>query len=126
MEEYRMPLNFIANLVLSFAFALFMIFLFGRTNSKIYTLPWYKTLAVRVGMALCASGALLNVFTFSDAPWSEVILNTGLAFTFTWAAWFHYKTFVIPYKNTICNSEEILDFPVKRKAKRSKRPLTKR
>lgn len=122
MEEYRMPLNFISNLVLSFAFALFMIFLFGRTNSKIYTLPWYKTIAVKIGMALCASGALLNVFTFSDAPWSEVILNTGLAFTFVWASWFHYKTFVIPYKNDICTPSST---SLKKKTKRVKRSLSK-
>lgn len=120
MEEYRMPLNFVSNLVLSFSFALFIIFLFGRTNSKIYTLPWYKTLAIRIGMTLCASGALLNVFTFSDAPWSEVILNTGLAFTFTWAAWFHYVNFVIPYK---CQSTPQL--PFKKKTKRIRKRLTK-
>ena len=122
MEEYRMPLNFVSNLILSFAFALFMIFLFGRTNSKIYTLPWYKTLAIRVGMALCASGALLNVFTFSNAPWSEVILNTGLAFTFTWAAWFHYVNFVIPYKQKSCPMNQI---SLQKKSKRVKKKLTK-
>lgn len=122
MEDFRMPLNFVSNLVLSFAFALFMIFLFGRINSKVYTLPWYKTLALKIGMALCASGALLNVFTFSDAPWSEVILNTGLAFTFTWAAWFHYKTFVIPYKNEVCPTNQIL---LTKKTKKVKKRLTK-
>lgn len=120
MEEYRMPLNFVSNLVLSFAFAMFMIFLFGRTNSKIYTLPWYKTLAVRVGMALCSCGALLNVFTFSDAPWPGVMLNSGLACVFTWAAWFHYRTFVIPYKNGVCAPQ-----PVKKKTKRVRKALTK-
>lgn len=121
MEHFRMPINFVSCLVLSFAFALFMIFLFGRTNSKIYQLPWYKTIAVKVGMAMCASGALLNVFTFSDPPWSEVVLNVGLAFTFAWASWFHYKTFVIPYKNGTCTPQ----LPFKKKSKRIKKSLTK-
>jgi len=121
MEEYRMPLNFVSNLVLSIAFPLFTIFLFGRTNSKIYTLPWYKTFALKIGMALCASGALLNLFTFSDAPWSEVILNMGMAFTFTWALIFHYKTFVIPYKSGTCVSSTAS----KKKAKRIKRSVNK-
>lgn len=122
MEQYRMPLNFVSNLVLSFAFPLFTIFLFGRTNSKIYTLPWYKTFALKIGMALCASGALLNVFTFSDAPWSEVILNVGMAFTFTWALIFHYKTFVIPYKEMSCPMNQL---SLQKKSKRTKKRLTK-
>lgn len=112
MEEYKMPINFASNLILSFAFALFMIFLFGRTNSKVYTLPWYKTLTIKVGMALCSCGALLNVFTFSNPPWTEVMLNTGLAFTFTWAAWFHYTNFVIPYKEE-CRAQPLARKKVK-------------
>lgn len=99
-----------------------MIFVFGRTNSKIYELPWYKTIAIRVGIALCACGALLNVFTFSNAPWSEVILNTGLACTFTWAAWFHYKTFVVPYMKNEIDMCKVLP---KKKLKKVKRKLTK-
>ena len=122
MEEYRMPLNFVSNLVLSFAFSLFLIFLFGRTNSKVYSLPWYKTIAIKIGMALCCCGSLLNVFTFSDAPWTAVILNTGLAFTFAWASWFHYRTFVIPYKEMCCPMNQL---SLQKKSKRVKKKLTK-
>lgn len=106
MEDYKMPLNFISNLILSFSFTGFVIFLFGRTNSKVYELPWYKTLLVKIGLCLCTVGALLNIFTFSDPPWTEVILNSGLACLFAWAAWFHYKTFVIPYKQKNCKKSK--------------------
>lgn len=98
MEEYKMPINFIASGVLTIAFILFLIFVFGRINSKIYNLPCYKTIGAKIGLSLCTCGALLNTLTFSNPPWSEVILNTGLAILFSWASWFHYKTFVIPYK----------------------------
>lgn len=98
MEELKMPLNFIANMILSFSFTGFTIFLFGRTNSKVYKLPWYKTVVVKIGLALCTSASLWNTFTFSTPNASEVVLNIGLAVLFGWASWFHYKTFVVPYQ----------------------------
>jgi hypothetical protein len=101
MENFKMPLNFFANMLLSFSFAAFIIFLFGRQNSKIYKLPWYKTISVKIGLATCTCAALVNTFTFSNPEWSEVLLNVGLAILFCWAAWFHYKTFVIPYKKNL-------------------------
>lgn len=93
-----MWLNFAANIILTIAFMMFMIFVFGRTNSKIYNLPWYKTIAVKVGLATCTIGAALNALTFSDPMPSEIILNVGLALLFSWAAVFHYHAFVVPYK----------------------------
>ena len=92
-------LNFIANIILTIAFTMFVLFVFGRSNSRIYDLPWYKTIAVKIGLCLCTMGAMLNALTMSNPPISEIILNTGLAVMFTRAAWFHYRTFVIPYRN---------------------------
>jgi hypothetical protein len=116
MEEYTMVINFIANLILCLSFAGFMVFLFGRTNSRIYQLPWYKTIFVKFALALCTTGALLNAFMFSNPVWTEVLLNAGLAMLFGWAAWFHYKTFVIPYKESMRRPK---------KKKKTKRHLTK-
>jgi len=101
MSDIKMPINVAASIVLTVAFTLFLIFVFGRRNSKIYDLPWYKTIVVKTGLALCTAGALMNCFTLSNPPVSEVVLNIGLAFIFTWACWFHYNNFVIPYKNGI-------------------------
>ena len=101
-----MPINFVASIILTGAFMLFLVFLFGRTNSRIYQLPCYKTIAAKIGLAVCTCGALLNAITFSNPPWSEVVLNSGLAILFSWASWFHYKTFVIPYQqmNIACKA----------------------
>jgi len=98
MTDLKMPINVTASVVLTIAFMLFLVFVFGRKNSRIYELPWYKTLAVKIGLALCTAGAFLNCLTLSNPPVSEIILNIGLALMFSWAAWFHYKVFVIPYK----------------------------
>ena len=100
MDGLMMPINVVANMVLAVAFTMFIIFVFGRTNSRIYQLPWYKTILVKAGLCLCTVGAFLNALTLSDPQASEVILNVGLGIMFTWAAWFHYRTFVIPYKQT--------------------------
>ena len=94
MEEYKMPLNFMASLVLTFSFTAFIIFVFGRTSSKLHSLPFWKTIFVKTALAFCTAGALLNALTFSDPPWSEVILNVGLALLFSWAASFHFCHFV--------------------------------
>lgn len=106
-------INLIANLILTLAFMLFMIFVFGRKNSKIYNLPWYKTIAAKIGLAVCGMGALLNTLTVSNPPASEIMLNVGLACLFTWASVFHYSAFVVPYK------QQCMDAP---KAKRKVKP----
>lgn len=91
-------INLIANAILTIAFTMFMIFVFGRKNSKIYSLPWYKTIAVKAGLAICTAASFMNCLTLSNPPISEIMLNMGLAMMFTWAAWFHYRNFVLPYK----------------------------
>lgn len=109
--------NFVANLILTLAFMLFLLFVFGRTNSKIYALPWYKTIVAKVGLATCAMGSLLNTLTLSDPPASEVLLNVGLAALFSWASVFHYKTFVVPYQQNPTAYEINKTVSTKRKSK---------
>lgn len=94
MEEYKMAINFVSSLVLSGAFTAFLIFVFGRQESKINQLPFLGILIPKIALAFCTAGALMNALTFSNPPWSEVVLNGGLALLFTWAAWFHWKFFV--------------------------------
>jgi hypothetical protein len=119
MEEYRMPINFVASCILTCSFVLFIIFVFGRTNSKIYNLPCYKSLGAKLGLALCTCGSLLNAITFSNPPWSEVCLNSGLAILFSWASWFHYRNFVIPYK------ESAIQCKVQNTKKKTKKAIKK-
>lgn len=94
MAEYTMLINFVASLILTISFTAFIIFIFGRPNSKINAMPWYKTLLVKFGLCFCTAGALLNALTFSNPPWTEIVLNVGLAMVFSWAAYFHYVEFV--------------------------------
>lgn len=94
MAEYTMLINFVASLILTISFTAFIIFIFGRPNSKLNTMPWYKTFLVKFGLCFCTAGALMNALTFSNPPWTETILNVGLAMVFSWAAYFHYVEFV--------------------------------
>jgi hypothetical protein len=98
LELVKVWINFAANIGLTGLMATFLIFLFGRDNSFVYKLPAYKTLALKAALAMCTAGALLNAVTLSNPAWSEVVLNTGLATLFAWAAWFHYGQFVQPWR----------------------------
>ena len=94
LMENKVWLNLASNAVLTMSFASFIIFVFGRNNSIIHKFSLPKSLALKTGLSLCTIGALYNALTFSDPPLSEVILNTGLATLFTWAALFHHERFV--------------------------------
>ena len=110
MEEYKMPINFVSSLVLTLSFAAFLIFVFGRKESKINQMSFWGIFIPKVALAFCTAGALMNALSFNNPSWSEVILNGGLALLFTWAAWFHWKFFV-------CLKEEEVDAKVARKKK---------
>lgn len=109
--------NFVANLILTLAFMLFLLFVFGRTNSKIYELPWYKTILAKIALAICAMASLLNTLTLSNPPASEVLLNVGLATLFSWTSIFHYKAFVVPYRQNPTAYEINKTVSTKRKSK---------
>lgn len=96
--NWTMIVNVAANCVLTVGFGAFLIFLFGRENSMIHRLKGYHSWFVKCALGLCGAGALYNVLTVSDPPVSEVVMNTGLALLFSWAAWFHYMAFVVAGK----------------------------
>lgn len=53
-----------------------------------------NTVLLKIAICFCVTGSLYNAISFSNPPISEVILNFGLALLFSWAAYFHYVTFV--------------------------------
>jgi len=110
METAKLVTNFSSNIVLFIAFTAFIIFVFGRTDSKIYRLPWYKVIALRIGLAFVTCASLLNALTLSNPEWTEVLLNLGLAILMTWAAVFHYFEFVIPHRNQ--KTEQITELKI--------------
>lgn len=96
--NWIVAVNLVANCTLTVAFGAFLVFLFGRENSLMHKIKSCNTVFVKAALSLCASGALYNVLTLSEPPFSEVVMNTGLAMLFVWAAWFHYLRFVKPWK----------------------------
>ncbi len=85
--------NAIANLVITFSVAMFMIFVFGRSN-MMQKVHWLESFIIKVGLAMLSSGSLLSLLTFSNPPISEIVVNVGLAIVFAWGAYFHFKYFV--------------------------------
>ena len=85
--------NAAANLVITFSVAMFMIFVFGRSN-MMQKIHWLESFIIKVGLAMLSSGSLLSLLTFSNPPISEIIVNIGLAIVFAWGAYFHFKYFV--------------------------------
>lgn len=86
-------INILANIVIAFSVAMFMIFVFGRSNmmNKIH---WMERFSIKMGLALLSAGSLFNFLTAPNPRFTEVILNIGLAIVFAWGAYFHFKYFV--------------------------------
>jgi hypothetical protein len=107
MQEYTMLINFVANLILTLSFTAFIIFIFGRGDSKLNQMPWYATLPVKAGLGFCTAGSLFNALTFSNPDLAQVCLNAGLAMVFAWAAYFHYVEFVCVKKTKVKTKRKI-------------------
>jgi hypothetical protein len=107
MQEYTMLINFVANLILTLSFTAFIIFIFGRGDSKLNQMPWYATLPVKVGLGFCTAGSLFNALSFNHPEWTQVCLNAGLAMVFAWAAVFHYMEFICMKKTKVKTKKKI-------------------
>ena len=86
-------INLISNLLITISVALFMIFVFGKSN-MMDRVSILERVSIKAGLALVSAGSLFNFLTFSCPQDSEVIMNLGLAVVFTWGAVFHFKYFV--------------------------------
>lgn len=86
-------INAIANFIITFSVAMFMIFVFGRSN-MMQKVHWLERLTIKIGLALLSAGSLFSFLCLTNPPVSEVILNIGLAIVFAWGAYFHFKYFV--------------------------------
>ena len=89
--------NGTANALIAAGGIAFVLFVFGRPESKIYESPKIAKL-MKLGLSLVSVGALLNIVTFSTPPLSEIILNAGLGLTFVLAAVWNFQTFVRQHK----------------------------
>jgi hypothetical protein len=98
INDYKVYINFVANTTNFLGMVSFLIFVYGRKESKVYNHPRSAPI-IKVGLATTALGCLWSAITFSNPEPSEVLLNVGLSITFLWAAWFHYTEFVAPKKS---------------------------
>jgi len=86
-------INLICNIVLCAAGTLFFLALFAHKSSIVHKWKALHHWTLKTGLSAFIAGSLFNVLTLSSPPWSEVVLNIGLALIFTWASYFHYKFF---------------------------------
>ena len=91
--EMLMLINAFCNVVICISVCAFIVFVFGRLDvtSKFGLV---QKLIVKSGLALIAAGSLFNFIMLSIPPFTEILMNIGLAVLFLWAAVFHYTYFV--------------------------------
>lgn len=89
--------NFVSNLVIFTAVVANILYVFGPIESAIQKHSIAKAVG-KLCLAVTACGAILNMATLSTPARSEILINVGLAFTFLWLAWWHYKTIKKPTK----------------------------
>ena len=86
-------INAFCNVVICLSVSAFMVFVFGRLDVTAKFGIVQKWI-VKLGLALVSAGALFNFITLSKPPFTEILMNIGLAVLFLWAAVFHYTYFV--------------------------------
>jgi len=87
--------NAICNVVIFISTLAFIIFCFGRQDSAIYKYGSFQAYGLKFGLVTISLGNLSNLLTLSNPPFTEIILNIGLAALFLWAAVFHYFVFIL-------------------------------
>ena len=98
-DKAKVYINLVANIINFVSSLCFLVFVFGRTNSRIYKHPKLAYL-VKIGLASLSLGCLWGALILADPPRPAVVQHVGMAFTFMWAAWFHYIEFVKPANAT--------------------------
>ena len=87
--------NSIASLIISGSIFVLIVDIYAIASSPISRYPLFKTFHVKAGLSLTAAGSLFNVLIGSTPAWSEVVLNIGLAFLFSWILLFYQRYFKI-------------------------------
>jgi hypothetical protein len=86
-------INLLCNLVLCGVGTMVFLTLFTHQSSIVHKWSILQHWALKFGLSAFIAGSLFNVLTLSTPPWTEVVLNIGLAFIFIWVNYFHYKIF---------------------------------
>lgn len=86
-------INLLCNIILCGAGTLFFLALFTHKSSIVHKWPILHHWTLKFGLSAFIAGSLFNILTLSTPPWTEIVLNVGLALIFSWASYFHYKVF---------------------------------
>lgn len=105
ISEYSALVNFLSNMVLSIAFTMFIIFIFGRNDSVVHKFKMCHSWFLKIALCFCTAGSLLNALCLGELPYDGMFLNLGLAMLFSWAAMFHYKRFISDKNNNKSKSK---------------------
>lgn len=99
VEIINALVNATCNVLIFFSMLMFIIFCFGRSDSKIYKYGDLQAFILKLGLTTICLGSLVNLISLSNPPFSEIVLNIGFALLFCWAAVFHYIVFVLKKKD---------------------------
>lgn len=92
-NEFWNTINVIASLVTFINMLAFYLMIFGKEGRLLHR-PLWEQYAVKIGLLSIALGTFLNIMIWAYPPINEIIINVGLAFLFSWAAHFHYHSFI--------------------------------
>ena len=84
-------INGIADGIITLALIFFMYFVF-REGGKISEIHYIERFVVRIALSMSASAGLYDFLTMSTR--AAFLLHIGLALTFSWGAYFHYKYYI--------------------------------
>lgn len=87
-------INCAAHTIAFLGVSTYMVLLFGRSDSRVYTWPIISTIMLRVFLALMAIGHLVSAFDSTNVLWQDVLLNVGFAMMWPWVSWFYYGMFI--------------------------------
>ena len=94
-------LYWIANLCGLVGMVIMIVGMYGRENSRVYRWPRWQAVSLRSSMVAVIVGHAYCVIDMGTPTIGEVILACGLGFLFPWTAWYHWRLFVVKYRESI-------------------------
>lgn len=82
--------NLISNVIVFFSTIAFILFVYGKKNSKLNSISFIEKTVMRIGLLTICFGCLFSFMEHTTPPLSELIVKLGLAIVFLWGAVFHF------------------------------------
>lgn len=119
--------NAAANFVAFVGSLFFIIFLFGKSDSKVNQFPLLQHWIIKIGLCTMCAGALFSTMAYPIVVWQQLTRNVGLAMVMVWGATFHWKYFMTkpePKKRVIKRAVKSKTAKPKKAAKKKEVNLT--